>query len=389
MGKDISKWAEEISSLGAENERLTKLSDRSAQILREIGVIRMFQPVEHGGEEAHPVEFAETVMDIASRDASTGWVAGIVGVHPFEIAYMDPQAQEEVWGKDVDTWTASPYAPMGIARPVEGGYILNGRWSFSSGTDHASWLHIGAMVGGEDGKPTMPPSSMHVLVPRSDYEIVEDSWDVVGLSGTGSRDVTVTDAFIPTHRTIDYADVIDGLAPKRMGRSTTYQVPYTMAFPLGITAAVIGAAEGVRRCYLEGQQKRVLVTGAKAVDDPYALYAYSDAAAEIHAARAALLDNANRMYDLAAQGHEFTFDERAIGRRIQVAAAWRAVRAVDEIVARAGGYAMRKDNPLQRFWRDTHMGLVHAVHVPGPLFHAAALADMQQPQSPNMMRSMI
>ena len=190
------------------------------------------------------------------------------------------------------------------------------------------------------------------------------------------RDVTVTESFIPTHRTIDFTDVIEGIAPKRMGRSTTYQVPYTMAFPLGITAAVVGAAEGVRRCYLEGQQQRVLVTGARAVDDPYALYAYSDAAAEIHAARTALLDNANRMYDLAAKGHEFTFDERAIGRRVQTAAAWRAVRAADEIVARAGGYALRRDNPLQRFWRDAHAGLNHAIHVPSTVYHASALSSL-------------
>src|SRR3546814_19244999 len=91
---------------------------------------------------------------------------------------------------------ASPYAPMGVARPVEGGYILNGRWSFSSGTDHCDWVMIGAMVGDESGKPLMPPKILHVLLPRSDYDIDQDSWNGVGLRGTGSKDLISKDAFL-------------------------------------------------------------------------------------------------------------------------------------------------------------------------------------------------
>jgi alkylation response protein AidB-like acyl-CoA dehydrogenase len=95
------------------------------------------------------------------------------------------------------------------------------------------------------------------------------------------------------------------------------------------------------------------------------------------------------MYDIVAAGREVTFDERAVGRRTQVQAAWRAVRAVDEIVNRSGGNAMRVDNPIQRFWRDAHVGLTHAIHVPGAVFHVSALTRLgiEPPQGP--MRSMI
>ncbi len=126
-------------------------------------------------------------MRIASLDGSTGWVAGIVGVHPWEMAMCDPQVQEEIWGQDQDTWIASPYAPMGVLRPVDGGYIFNGRWQFSSGTDHCDWIFLGAFMGDAEGNRVMPPRNYHVILPRSDYEIVEDSWDVVGLRGTGSQ----------------------------------------------------------------------------------------------------------------------------------------------------------------------------------------------------------
>src|SRR5690554_5225599 len=140
----IEERAEEIAQLGPVNESLGRLDDRVAELLREIGVVRMLQPRAHGGLETTLVEFAEAVMRLASLDGSTGWVAGIVGVHPWELGFCDPQAQKEVWGEDPDTWLASPYAPMGVITPVDGGYRFSGHWQFSSGTDHCQWLFLGA-----------------------------------------------------------------------------------------------------------------------------------------------------------------------------------------------------------------------------------------------------
>lgn len=134
----IMQHADEIRAEGAVGDTLMRLPDNSAKRLRESGVIRMFQPKEYGGQEAHPREFAETVMAIGKLDGATGWVAGIVGVHPWELTFFDARAQEEIWGEDGDMWMASPYAPMGVAVPVDGGYVLNGRWAFSSGTDTAA-----------------------------------------------------------------------------------------------------------------------------------------------------------------------------------------------------------------------------------------------------------
>ncbi|MFE3292886.1 hydroxylase, partial [Rhodococcus sp. NPDC059234] len=138
----IEQYAEEIRAEGVEGDKLMRLSDTAAKRLRDAGAIRMLQPKEHGGLEVHAREFAETVMSIAAMDGATGWVTGIVGVHPWELAFADPKVQEEIWGTDQDTWVASPYAPMGVARPVDGGYVLNGRWSFSSGTDHCQWAFL-------------------------------------------------------------------------------------------------------------------------------------------------------------------------------------------------------------------------------------------------------
>jgi alkylation response protein AidB-like acyl-CoA dehydrogenase len=102
-----------------------------------------------------------------------------------------------------------------------------------------------------------------------------------------------------------------------------------------------------------------------------------------------MLDNISRFYDQAAAGQRPSFAERAASRRTQVAAAWRAVRAMDEVVARSGGNGLRMDNPIQRFWRDGHMGLAHAIHVPGSVYHASALTDIDIMPPAGPMLSMI
>ncbi|MBM7459446.1 acyl-CoA dehydrogenase family protein [Rhodococcus coprophilus] len=371
----IMQHADEIRAEGVEGDKIMRLTDTTAKHLRESGIIRTFQPKEFGGFEGHPREAAETVMALGALDGATGWVAGIVGVHPWELAFFDPKAQEEIWGADNDMWMASPYAPMGVAVPVDGGYILNGRWAFSSGTDHCGWVMIGAAVGDKDGNRT--GQVLHVVLPRSDYEIDQDSWNVIGLRGTGSKDLIIKDAFIPEHRTLDAEIVLSGNGWRHAGRDETlYKFPFSYIFPLGITSSLIGMTEGALACYIAAQKERVQVTGVPIKEDPYILFAISEAASEISASRLALLETVDRFWDKTDRGEEISFEERAIGRRTQISAAWRAVRAMDEVFARAGGAAVHLKTPMQRFWRDAHVGLTHAIHVPGMIYHSAALTQL-------------
>lgn len=111
-------------------------------------------------------------------------------------------------------------------------------------------------------------------------------------------------------------------------------------------------------------------------EDPHTLYAISEAASDIQSSRLQLLDGISRLYDLADSGKPITFADRAVVRRNQVRCAWRAVSAVDEIFARSGGNAVRRNNPMQRFWRDAHVGLQHAIHIPGNAYQATALTQM-------------
>src|SRR5271168_1030323 len=385
----LNDIADQLRQQAWEAEQLGQLPDATVKSMKAIGSIRLLQPKNYGGLQVHPREFAETVMATAALDPAAGWINGVVGVHPYQLAYADPRVAEEVWAQDVDTWVASPYAPQGVAKPVDGGYVFNGRWQFSSGTDACDWIILGAMIGDADGKPLMPPQMLHMILPREDYQIVPDSWNVVGLRGTGSKDVIVKDAFVPSYRTMDALEVMDGTAQRKAGMTETlYLMPWSTMFPLGISSAVIGIAEGALAAHLDYQRERVNSSGVAIKDDPYVMYAIGEAAADINAARQELLNNADRIYDMVDAGTEVSFEDRAAGRRTQVRAVWRAVSAVDEIFARSGGNAMRMDKPLQRYWRDAHAGMAHAIHVPGTVFHASALSSFGvDPQGP--LRAMI
>ena len=171
----LTDIADQLREQAGEAEKIGRLTDQTVKAMKSAGSIRLLQSAKHGGYEAHPREWAETVMATAALDPSAGWVAGVVGVHPYQLAYADPRVGDEVWADDIDTWMASPYAPQGVAKPVDGGYLFNGRWQFSSGTDHCDWIILGAMVGDADGVPVMPPAILHMILPRTDYEIVDDS----------------------------------------------------------------------------------------------------------------------------------------------------------------------------------------------------------------------
>ena len=184
----------------AEAEAGRRIPVASIQALQETGVLRLLQPQRYGGHEAHPMVFYTAVRLIASACGATGWVASVLGVHPWHVGLFSEDAQREVWAEDLDTRISSSYAPQGRATPVDGGFRFTGRWSFSSGSDHATWVLVGGLVIGADGRPT---DFRTFLVPRTDYA-VEDVWDTVGLRGTGSNDVVIDDVFVPEHRTLSF-----------------------------------------------------------------------------------------------------------------------------------------------------------------------------------------
>lgn len=379
----IARYADQLAGQDDRADQIGQLTDETVRLMRESGVIRLLQPQEFGGYECHPNEFFEAVMQVCVRSASAGWVAGVVGVHPWQLGQIDKQAQTEIWGSDPDTWVASPYAPFGRAKPVEGGFIYNGRWPFSTGTDHAQWVILGGMLTDAEGNVSSPPQIRHLLLPKGDYEIVADSWEVMGLKGSGSKDVVVRDAFVPHYRVVDPAQFVDGTAARSVGRDNPlYALPFGVMFPAAIVSATLGIAEGALAAFIDYTRNRMTIYGERVASDPFQLTAFSLAAADLEASRVHFLDDMSRMYDVVAAGETLTIEQRIASRRNHVAASARAVQAVDRLFAHAGGGSIRLDNPLQRFWRDLHAAMNHLCNVAEPVHLAYGASTFGQPLPP-------
>lgn len=373
---NIADVSDQLRANAVEAERIGRLPDESEKLIKSTGVTRMLQPKEWGGMEANPVEFLEAVGEVAkSRCSASAWVAGVVGLHPFEVGVMDRRAQEDVWGEDPSVWIASPYVAQGRAKPVDGGFQLSGHWTFSSGSENAHWFHLGGLIVDETGEPVS--ADHHFLIPRADVEIVEGTWDVAGLSGTGSKDLIIRDAFVPDYRVLEFQTVVDGTAARSQGRTEPlYGMPWFVLFGNAVSATVVGICEALLSEVVEYQAGRTNVFGEAVKADPYVLPGIGEAASEIAASRLQILHNVDAVYQVLARGEELTTTQRAHVRRDQVRASWRAVAAADSLFGAAGGSAMRHSNPAQRLWRDAHAGLNHAVNMQGKAYQTSALALM-------------
>ena len=174
------------------------LTRENEQLLHETGLFRFHQPKAFGGMELPFVALIDIVDMIARGCPSTAWNVGNLGCHHWILGYYHPDTQHEVWDANPDTLIASSIAlAAGRARKVEGGFIVSGRWPFSSGVDNSDWNMLAATVFDGD----KPVDSRLCVVPKADYQII-DTWDAMGMQATGSKDVAAREVFVPDRRAL-------------------------------------------------------------------------------------------------------------------------------------------------------------------------------------------
>ena len=346
-----------------ETERLRQVPDASVKELEETGFFRMLQPQRFDGLEGDPIDFFTAVSLIGSACGSTGWISSVLGVHPWQVALFHDDAQQAVWGDDTSTRLSSSYAPTGKATIADGGFTLEGRWSFSSGSAHATWVLLGGLVFNEEGQVV---DFRTFMVPREKYEIV-DVWNVVGLAGTGSNDIVVEETFIPEEFTLSMGDTGRCFGPgQEQNPGDLYKLPFHSLFTTTISSPIIGMARGAYAEHVDMQQKRVRAAyaGEKATSDPFAAVRIARASSEIDAAWALTMANIREEQDLVAKGEKIPLSLRLRVRRDQVLGTQRAIDAIDDLFEASGGRALANGTYLQRAWRDAHAGRVHAANDP-------------------------
>lgn len=341
-----------------------RITEKTVQVMKESGGIRLLQAKDLGGYEAHPKDFYEWVRAVAQYNPSAGWIAGVVGIHPWEVSLMDPKMQQEIYGKDPDTWTASPYAPFGRAKRVEGGFLLTGEWPYSTGQDWCEWTILGGFVLDDNGEIGNPPEMRHFVLPKGDYEIVPDSWNVMGLQGTGSHNVRMNDVFVPEYRTVlDHLMKAGVYSEERRPGVPLYQMGFALLFSGAIASGTMGIARGFIDNYREYVNIRVAVNGTVAKTDPFQLTALARAEADWRAGVAHMDSMLDDIYEHVSRGEKLTLEQRLDFRNSQVRAVDRVVTSIDEMYRISGANGVWKDKPLERYFRDLHTGGAHICNV--------------------------
>lgn len=331
--------------------------------MQAAGFFRILQPKRWGGYEMHPNVFFAVQKLLAQGCMSTGWVYGVVGGHPYEIALFDDRAQQEIWAKDDSVLASSSYQPVGKVEHADGGYYLSGRWGFSSGSEHCDWVLLGAIV--PPAKEGDAPDARTFLLPRSDYQIV-DAWDVFGLQGTGSQDIVVERAFVPDYRT---HRSVDGFLCKNPGQAENdaplFRLPWAQLFVRLVSTAALGGTRAAIDGALEITKNRVSTnTGKASKADPLVIGAIARAYAQLDELELVLERNMNDMMGYAEKGEDVPMEKRTLYRYQSASVARRCAALIDDLLPLLGGRAVYMSSPVIQPWLDLNAARAHVANDP-------------------------
>lgn len=338
-------------------DRDMKVPVETVADMREAGLFRAMQPKRFGGFEIDPRGFFEIQQALAEGCMSTAWIFGVMGVHPWQLARFDVQAQEDVWGDNPDTLVGSTYMPVAKVTPVEGGYRISGRWGYSSGSEHCTWTLLGGIIppdangeGAEHGT---------FLVPISDYRI-ERNWDVLGLRGTGSHDIVVEDAFVPYHRVQRTNNTSMEATPGRLvNTNPLYAIPFAQIFTRAVSSSCLGALQGAINEFRANAAKHIGKHGAKTAEDPLAQEVVADATLTLDQLRLVLERNMAHLMELAERD-EFPDVETRLLYRYQSAYVTNiCADKADQLLRCMAASGLYNTNPVARVFRDLHQARGH------------------------------
>lgn len=336
-----------FTTLIAEHVGETQLSRRPShavmRALADAGLLRILAPRSYGGEEADGLTFMELVERVARVDGSAAWTTMTLNEEiEISAAYLPASTMREVCQASPAIIVAGSGATLGRARRVEGGWRLSGRWPFVTGGPVADRIVVGATVEGPRPRPLA-----YALLPAEQVTIL-DTWDTVGLRGTGSHDVTLEDAFVPDDLVGVAATALDTVPDTAL-----FRLPPSLRFPF----PKVGVATGIARHALaefsdlaQGKKPRIGRTLLR--DRPDAQLAVARAEALVGSGWAFAAEMVQTVWALAEQGEPIPSDVHARTRLACTHAVAGCVTAVETLCTAAGTTANLVSSPLHRLLAD-------------------------------------
>lgn len=339
-----------IAARAAEVEAARCLVPDLAGTMAEAGLFALLLPRDRGGHEAGPVAMIDVLETLGRADAAVGWCVMIATTTSINAAYLPEHHARAIW-PDHRTITGGVFAPRGTAVREGDSYRVSGRWSWASGSSNCSWLVGGALV--RDGD--RPPEARMIWFPRAEVELI-DTWDAMGLRGTGSGDIAVRDVLVPVDRTVSLmADAPRLLTP-------CYRFAAFSLLSLGVASVMLGVARAAMDAVLELSGIKV-PSGMRRTLAERALTQSEIARIEgvIGAARAQMLEAAGDAWRTAQAGDPLSLVQRARVRIAATHAVRQCAAAVRDLHDIAGGSSVYRSHPLERLFRDAHTITQHVM----------------------------
>ena len=348
--------APRLSARAGETERLATMPADLVSEVRQAGLFRLATPRILGGAELPPAALVEIGEELCRADGSSGWSI-LIGNSTAFLAWLDPSVAVELLGERTDVISACVFAPKGRLTPDGAGrFRLDGRWPFSSGCRHADLFVGGAMVADRDGPRMVPgrgPDWRLAVLPAGDSTVIEN-WDVAGLRGTGSHDVTTSALLVPERHTMaSFFEPARHDGPLWRFPFFTLAGTFLVGFPLGVARRALDEFAQLAPAKIR------LPEHTSIAEEGDVQVALARAEGSLQAARAFVFDTLGAMWHTACAGDVPTLDQRA-GFLLATQQAMRAaVEAVDIAYGLAGSTVLQMGHPLHRCFRDIHAGAQH------------------------------
>lgn len=363
-----SRLAPIVAGKAAQIESARGIPRDLLNMLVEAGCFRILIPATHGGLGAD-LPSAMRVFEALSRaDASVGWTVMIGGSSWIDLVGLPRAGFDQLFGSGRDVIFAGVFNPSGSITEVDGGYKVTGRWSFASGCEHADWLYCNNVETIDDhGHPRL-----RIAVFARDQVVIEDTWHVVGLSGTGSHHFHVDDAFVPSFRTLV------PLAGEPCIDAVIAHMPSPSLISLGIGAVALGIGQGAVDDVIElATEKTPLLAESTLARNAHFQFELAKADTKLRAARALLYESAEDVWEKVAGGASLSLLDRA---RIRTAAIWAAnnsAKVVTSAYRAGGGSSIYSSSSLQRRLRDIDALTQHFLVRDDTLITAGAILAQQ------------
>jgi indole-3-acetate monooxygenase len=322
--------------------------------MHDARLFRMLIPRSVGGEEVEPGTFFRVMEAIATADASVAWCLGQNSGVSMAAAYVAPEVARELWG-DARAAVATG-APSFAAKAIvaDGGYRVTGHWHFASGSRHSQWIGGHATICEPDGSPRLGPKGKPLeqrtmFFPKSQATII-DTWQVIGLRGTGSDDYAVKDLFVPEKYSFTRESDAD-----RRETGALYRFSIFNMFGMAFCAVALGIARTVLGDFIAlAKGKKAHSSGKLLADNNLIQAQIGMSEARLGASRSYVLDSYARLYEHAAGGQTISYEQRLATRGVTCFAIHQAREVVDFAYHAAGANAIFDNNPFERRFRDLH-----------------------------------